>query len=92
MPSPQPDVTFAPAGNARIVHLAPRGAAGRGEGAGEAANDDLQAARQAQALPGAQGARPSSRRVPLALALAALLWVLSAIFLATLALAYHLLV
>lgn len=91
MHAPQPVVTSAPAGNVTIVLLAPLSAAGPLATSREAANDGVLAKPSGAASPAADAGQIPSMQVPLAIALAAVLWAMGAIVLLTLALAYRLL-
>lgn len=94
MNSPQPAsaLTPTPAGNILIVRLGSQDAIGPFAQARDAANDTILAKPpDALAAPVVLAGQTHRLRIPLALALAAMLWVLGTIVLLTLALGYRLL-
>ncbi|MFY0477240.1 hypothetical protein [Achromobacter marplatensis] len=91
MHSPQPVLTSAPVGNVRIVYLAPQSAVGPMAEPRVAANDDILPPPQPLASPAGEAGPIPLMQVPLAIALAVMLWAMGALVLLTLALAYRLL-
>lgn len=91
MHSPQPVLTSAPAGNVRIVYLAPQSAVGPMAEPRVAANDDILPPPPGLASGAGETGPIPLLQVPLAIALAAMLWAMGALVLLTLALAYRLL-
>ncbi|WP_454677568.1 hypothetical protein [Achromobacter marplatensis] len=93
MNSPQPALTSTPAGNIMIVvRMGPESSIGQYAAPCDAANDGIlpppPEGLPAPAVHAVQA--PHRTRVPLAIALAAMLWVLGTILLLTLAMAYQL--
>ncbi|MBB1592967.1 hypothetical protein A9973_02690 [Achromobacter sp. UMC46] len=85
-------MTPTPAGNILIVRLGPQDAIDPFAKAREAANDGILSKPPGElAAPAARAEQAHPIRIPLAVALAAMLWVLGAIVLLTLALGYRLL-
>ncbi|MFC0259569.1 hypothetical protein [Achromobacter marplatensis] len=93
MNSPQPALTSTPAGNIMIVvRMGPESSIGQYADPRDAANDGiLPPPPDGLPVPVVHAVQaPHRMRVPLAIALAAMLWILGTILLLTLALAYQL--